>query len=344
MITETWLQPQDDALRIELCPPGYKFIDFPRQERIGGGIGLLYKDSLRVNSTRDGIQESLEFCELLVQTSTSRKIRLVIVYRPQNSDDHRRVPINTFLMEFSDLMESTILSKEPLIVVGDYNIHVDVPNDTDALKFLDLLESLSLDQHVTEPTHIRGHTLDLVITRKIEDILASPPRACRYFSDHAAVHCDVAISKPSFQTRIIKFRKTKSLDAESLSNDVVLTGLCDRGNSDPITPLDLGVLVEDYTTTLSQVLDGHAPLKTKTVRARPKVPWYTSEIAEAKRRRRKAERRWRRTRSHEDLLAFKKLKNHVTYLSTRSKRAFYSDFVNDNSEDQGKLFRATRSL
>ncbi|CAH3153895.1 unnamed protein product, partial [Porites evermanni] len=59
------------------------------------GIGLLYKDSLR----------------LLVQTSTSRKIRLVIVYRPQNSDDHSRVPINTFLMEFSDVMESTILSK-----------------------------------------------------------------------------------------------------------------------------------------------------------------------------------------------------------------------------------------
>ena len=118
------------------------------------------------------------------------------------------------------------------------------------------------------------------VRNDIFDILASPPRACRYFSDHAAVHCDVAISKPSFQTRIIKFRKTKSLDAESLSNDVVLTGLCDRGNSDPITPLDLDVLVEDYTTTLSQVLDRHAPLKTKTVRARPKVPWYTSEIAE----------------------------------------------------------------
>ena len=249
-ITETGVQPHDDALRTELCPPGYKFIDFPRQERRGGGIGLLYNDSLRVSKTRDRIQELLEFCELLVQTSTSRKIRLVIVYRPQNSDDHHRVPINTFLMEFSDLTESTILSKEALIVVGDYNIHVDVPNDTVALKFLDLLESLGLEQHVTEPTHIHGHTLVLVITRNIEDILSSPPRACRYFSDHAAVHCDGAISKPSFQTRIIKFRKTKSLDAESLSNDIVLTGLCDRGNSDPIPPLDLDVLVEDYTTTL----------------------------------------------------------------------------------------------
>lgn len=68
---------------------------------------------------------------------------------------------------------------------------------------------------MTEPTHIYGHTLDLLITRKIEDILASPPRARRYFSAHAAMHCEVAISKPSFQTKIIKFRKTKSLDASS---------------------------------------------------------------------------------------------------------------------------------
>ncbi|XP_022791547.1 uncharacterized protein LOC111330848 [Stylophora pistillata] len=338
-IIETWLQPRDAALRTELCPPGHKFIDFPRQERIGGGIGLLYKDSFRVKKTRDGIQESFEFCELLVQTSTSGAIRLVIVYRPQNSDNHHRIPINTFLMEFSDLMESTILYKEPLIVVGDFNIHVDVPIDTDALKFLELLESLGLEQHVTEPTHVHGHTLDLVLTRKIEDILTSPPRACHYFSDHAAVHCVVTISKPSFQTKIIKFRKTKSQEAESPSNDVVPTGLCDRGIINPSTPLDLDLLVKDYKTTLSQVLHRHAPLKTKTVRARTKVPWYTSEIAEGKRQRRKAERR-----SQEDLLAFKKLKNHVTYISTRAKRPFYSDFVNDNIQDQAKRFRATRSL
>ena len=75
-INETWRQPHDDALRTELCPSGYKFIDFPRQERIGGGIVLLYKDSLRASKIRDGTQESFEFCELLVQTSTSRKIGL----------------------------------------------------------------------------------------------------------------------------------------------------------------------------------------------------------------------------------------------------------------------------
>ena len=107
--------------------------------------------------------------------------------------------INTFLVELSGLMESTILSKEPLIVVGDYNIHVDVPYDTDALKFLDLLESLGLEQHVTEPTHIDGYTLDLVMTRKIEDIFASPPRACRYFSGALESTYHMTVESPLYR-------------------------------------------------------------------------------------------------------------------------------------------------
>lgn len=59
------------------------------------------------------------------------------------------------------------------------------------LKFKDLLESLGL-----ENTH--GHTLDLIITRKMENTIARPPRVSRDFSDRAAVHCDININKPAF--------------------------------------------------------------------------------------------------------------------------------------------------
>ena len=99
----------DDAIRVELCPAGYKLIEYPRTRRCGGGIGLLYKDSLRVTKVRNGEEESFEYCELLVQISSSLKIRVVIVYRPPHSEDHR-VPVVTFLSEFSSYMESIILS------------------------------------------------------------------------------------------------------------------------------------------------------------------------------------------------------------------------------------------
>ena len=92
-------------------------------------------------------------------------------------------------------MVSVILSNERLLVLGDFNIHVDVPNGIDAVKFLDLLESLGLEQHVTEPTHIFGHRLDLVITRRTETLLGSTPRSCRYLSHHSAVCCSIRINK-----------------------------------------------------------------------------------------------------------------------------------------------------
>ena len=99
----------DDAIRVELCPAGYKLIDYPRTRRCGGGIGLLYKDSLRVTKVRNGEEESFEYCELLVQISSSLNIRVVIVYRPPHSEDHG-VPVVTFLSEFSSYTESIILS------------------------------------------------------------------------------------------------------------------------------------------------------------------------------------------------------------------------------------------
>lgn len=70
----------------------------------------------------------------------------------------------SFLNEFSSYMESIILSKDHLLILGDFNIHVDVPTDAYTVKFMDLLESVGLEQHVRGPTHTHGHILDLVIT------------------------------------------------------------------------------------------------------------------------------------------------------------------------------------
>ena len=49
----------------------------------------------------------------------------------------------------------------PILVAGDFNFHMDVSDDYEAIHMHDLLDSSSLDQHVTVPTHKCGHTLDL---------------------------------------------------------------------------------------------------------------------------------------------------------------------------------------
>ena len=74
--------------------------------------------------------------------------------------------MSTFFSKLSDYLEAVVLCREQLLIAGNFNIHVDAPEDSDSIKLLDLLESFSLRQHVAGPTHFLGHTPDLVITRQ----------------------------------------------------------------------------------------------------------------------------------------------------------------------------------
>ena len=103
-------------------------------------------------------------------------------------------------------------------------------------------------------------------------------------------------------------------------------------------------LEDCYNTTLAGLHDRHAPLKTKTVTVRPQVHWYSEEIREAKRVCRRSERKWRTTRSVADLVSFKRHKNHVTHLLKEAKSTFLTDCISQNSDNQGKLFRAVKNL
>ena len=136
----------------------------------------------------------------------------------------------------------------------------------------------------------------------------------------------------------LSFRKFKSVDVDSLNDDLAKSDLWKN------PPDDLEELVISYNKTLKAVFDKHAPVKTRTIVVRPRVPWYTDEIRHAKRERRKAERRWRLSKLDSDLVAFKIKRNVVDNLMNNARRAFYTNFIEENSCDQRTLFRASKRL
>ena len=137
------------------------------------------------------------------------------------------------------------------------------------------------------------------------------PHVDRYFSDHASVLCKLLSYKPRLSHKKVNYRKIKSVDVSALVNELAESSLCKNisrnSNVDILSASDLVNLAETYNKTLSHQLDSHAPLKTKTVVSRPKVAWYNDEI-HAKLLRRKAERKWRKTKQVADFLAFKEKK------------------------------------
>ena len=172
------------------------------------------------------------------------------------------------------------------------------------------------------PTHIYGHTLDLLIARQSDQIVRSTPQTDCYFSYHAPVLCHIHPIKPSFSTRSLSIRKIKLVNVDSLDGDLAKSELCKN------PPDDLKELVLSYNKTQKALLDMRAPVKTRTVVVRAQVSWYTDEIRQARRQRQKAERRWRLSKLDSDLALFKAKSNGVNnYIYNKARQAFYTKYI-----------------
>ncbi|CAB3986805.1 AP-2 complex subunit alpha [Paramuricea clavata] len=272
-VTETWFTPIDTAAKIEAAPPGYKLCDHPRPDRTGG-TAIVFRDTLCTTKLPADVLNSFENSEWKIVSGTFR-VHFVVIYRPPYSTNHP-VIVNAFIVEFSQYLETIIMSTDPRIITGDFNIHVNSKTDGDSLKFVDLLLSMGLQQHVEFSTHVSGNTLDLVITREVDPILGSPPRPDHLFSDHMAISFGLNSSKPLPSKKCVIFRSLKSINITSFMKDLGESKLCLDA------PTQLDSLVRCYNNTLSSVLDRHAPLKRRIVTSRAMVPWYDEEIKLAK--------------------------------------------------------------
>ena len=99
-LTEIWLEPGDNdgVLIEELTPPGYRFLHNPTSSGRGGGVGLLFKKSLRIKQGETVNVKSFEYMQVICNTST-KSFRIIVIYRP---------PICStadFFLEFCGLLE-----------------------------------------------------------------------------------------------------------------------------------------------------------------------------------------------------------------------------------------------
>jgi hypothetical protein len=55
-----------------------------------------------------------------------------------------------------------VITQGEVLITGDLNFHLDDSNDIYSRKLIETLQDHGLQQHVIGPTHVRGHTLDVV--------------------------------------------------------------------------------------------------------------------------------------------------------------------------------------
>ena len=130
-----------------LTPDGYKFliilVPVVREEVPDYFLKTI---SRLLRSPVYGERLSFQYSEWKV-TSGSRRVYFIIVYRPIYSVA-RPVTSAVFFVTFVEYLESVLLSGDHLFIVGDFNIHFDSNENSDAIKLLELLQSFNPTKYV----------------------------------------------------------------------------------------------------------------------------------------------------------------------------------------------------
>ena len=109
-LCETWLRQEgDESDCAALTPPGFCLRSFPRMSGAGGGLAVLYRNSLTKNiavSTRDFVFTAFEICEVRISLD-SHIVVFFNVYRPPPSRKNKLTNA-MFLEQFIDLLESYV--------------------------------------------------------------------------------------------------------------------------------------------------------------------------------------------------------------------------------------------
>ena len=226
--------------------------------------------------------KSFEGYEFRIQLP-SRSIVFVWIYRPPPSTKNK-LTFPMFMEEFPDLIDSYASEKQQVVFLGDINFHYDSTTDNYVKTLKAMLSERNLQQVVDQPTHKNKHILDWLIKRDDDDSVNAIQVFDKALSDHFVVYFNILNASIPAEKKTVTSRKLKEINHRQLSQD--MRSIQTSPDDDPTD------LVSKYNTGLEQLLDKHAPEKTRVTTARQSAPWLNDEIKLLKQQRRQAERSW----------------------------------------------------
>lgn len=330
LLTETWLRSAGDEAKIaDLAPSGYFAVSIPRPAASpctrGGGIAFIIKDSLKTHISITSSFPLEHCCFEAAQLSFCfgrQRTNFICVYRPPPNKKNKFTD-NMFFEQFSDFLENSDALPGKNVYMGDFNFHFELSQNPNAKKLCDLVDMFHLFQYVSEPTHIKGHLLDLVLC-KPSDCLDLTASLCHDLqSDHTAILCRLNVSKPRPLPSTFQFRPLKKINSLDFKNDL----------SDTFSDTKL-FSVSDYNYHLTSILDKHAPLSERRASARKPTPWFqcvSEEFTKLKRERRRAERRWLKSKLTVHKQIYDSIKLKISHLIDTAKTRFYSSRIQSST-------------
>ena len=298
-----------------------------------GGIGVIFKKTISMTEQWIIQPKSFEIFDVQIKCGTSN-LRLVVIYRRHYNTELGITP-KLFVEEFGDLLDQLALHNGRFLLLGDFNFHWNKPHEHDTKVLLDIFKQYGLIQHVDSATHWRGNIIDFLVTREDENLIRSVS-VTEQISDHLMVDFTLTLDKPPRPLKSVTFCKIRDIVRSSYVQDIQSSGLLDV--------IDIDTLVSGYNDTIRSLTDRHAPEKTRVFVERPRLPYYTAEVDQAKRLRRQFEEKWRTSATPEANELFKSAKLQFQSLFAKAEESYYNSKVQECGDDARAIFRIVNNL
>ena len=237
-----------------------------------------------------------------------------------------------FLNEFSGFLETILTAPGHLIITGDFNIHIDDIQDNNSQKFLDLITSFGLINHVNQPTHDRGHILDLMLTREADPCISAVNVDFSLPSDHAAIHAITRTKKPASSKSTMHHRNLKALNVSALKDTL-------KPAFDSFTTIaDINTMANYYREVVQKTLDELAPVQMKSMVNKPRPQWFTVDLIHERQKLRSLERQWLKSGLSIHKQLFVAARSDYKTLIDNTKSKYFQAKIADTNDDK-QLFK-----
>ena len=335
-LSETWMEADKNDITALIKERGYKLLHDRRTNREkegGGGVGIMVKSCMVHKHLSCKPFSSFEHTMVEVKLTNSTKLVLITIYRLLF------VPPHKFLDEFSDFLEMLSVMKENFVMAGDINLHLE--NDDSHVNSLnETFEMFNLQQYVDFPTHNLGHTLDLVVARGDGPCIRNVKPNNVHLSDHFMVTFEIEEQVVKHEERIISFRNFKSTDVDQFMVEVK-----ERYESSvPPGDCTMGERVKHYNDIVRESVNSAYPLISKKIKIVPDAPWFDNEYKQLRKQRRKAEKKYKKTKQEADKEKFKTLRKDTCNLALKKKKEYTTRKIDECKVKTKALFSCVNRL
>ena len=299
----------------QFCINGYKSpfrLDITDKS---GGLLVCVKQGLSaIHLTKFKLPVDIQIIPLELRLN-SVKWLIISIYRPPKQD------INYFLTWLSNLID--VHNSERCIVIGDFNMD---PQNKLILSFMEMQQLQNLVNFKTCFKSSEGSCIDLILSNKKNCLQYTGSLDTDLSDYHRLIYTMLRSTYSKAPPREIIYR-----DYKLFSEQKFLTDLSEKFHNDTnyLFVNDYDSFEKEFTT----VLNKHAPMKRKVIRGNEK-PHMNKALKKAIMKRTRLRNIYRKTKSLDDLCAFKIQRNLVTRINKHSKENYFRETVKNSKYNQ----------